>query len=103
MRQADRYKVPRIAYVNKMDAVGADFLNVVKMIRERLQANPVIIQLPIGVEDSFQGIIDLIEMRAFHYLDDLGIGAGRYPCRYACFGKSKRKSFWKRWRIWMMS
>jgi len=71
-RQADKYKVPRIAYVNKMDIIGADFFNVVKMIRERLKANPVPIQLPIGAEDSFEGIIDLVKYKAVYYLDDLG-------------------------------
>ena len=72
-RQADRYSVPRIAFVNKMDRVGADFFNVVKMIRERLGANPVPIQLPVGSEDSFRGVIDLIDMKAIVYKDDLGL------------------------------
>jgi len=71
-RQADKYKVPRIAYVNKMDITGADFTKVVRMIEERLQANPVAIQLPIGSEDQFKGIIDLMEMRAVVYTDELG-------------------------------
>ncbi|MBE3576793.1 MAG: elongation factor G [Limnochordales bacterium] len=71
-RQADKYNVPRIAYVNKMDRVGADFLRVVKQIRERLGANPVPIQLPIGVEDSFRGMVDLVENKAYIYADDLG-------------------------------
>lgn len=71
-RQADKYKVPRMAYVNKMDIMGADFFNCIKMMKERLQANPVPIQLPIGKEDNFQGIIDLIEMKAYYYMDDLG-------------------------------
>ncbi|MDE7296090.1 MAG: elongation factor G, partial [Clostridia bacterium] len=71
-RQADTYKVPRIAYVNKMDINGADFFRVEKMIRERLGANPVPIELPIGKEDSFRGIIDLIRMEAEVYYDDLG-------------------------------
>jgi len=69
-RQADKYGVPRIAFVNKMDRMGADFLNVVAMIRERLGANAVPIQLPIGAGDLFTGIIDLIRMRAFFYHDD---------------------------------
>ena len=69
-RQADKYSVPRIAFVNKMDRMGADFLNVVAMIRERLGANAVPIQLPIGAGDLFTGIIDLIRMRAFFYHDD---------------------------------
>ena len=71
-RQATKYKVPRIAYVNKMDIMGADFMNVVHMMRERLKANPVPIQLPIGKEDNFKGIIDLIDMKAVVYVDDLG-------------------------------
>ena len=71
-RQADKYHVPRIAYINKMDIVGADFRHVVNMIRERLSANPVLIQLPIGREDTFKGIVDLIHMKAYIYVDDLG-------------------------------
>jgi len=71
-RQADKYHVPRIAYINKMDIVGADFKRVVNMIRERLSANPVPIQLPIGREDTFKGIVDLIHMKAYTYVDDLG-------------------------------
>ena len=71
-RQAERYNVPRMAYVNKMDITGADFFNVMKMMRERLNANPVAIQLPIGAEDEFRGIIDLVKMDAIVYEDDLG-------------------------------
>ncbi|MDR1754689.1 MAG: elongation factor G [Eubacterium sp.] len=71
-RQADKYRVPRMAYVNKMDIVGADFFNVVDMMRDRLKTNAVPIQLPIGAEESFRGIIDLVEMRAEVYYDDLG-------------------------------
>jgi len=71
-RQADKYKVPRMAYVNKMDIMGADFFNCINMMKERLQANPVPIQLPIGKEDHFEGIIDLVKMRAYYYMDDLG-------------------------------
>jgi len=71
-RQADKYRVPRIAYVNKMDIVGADFYRCVQMIRDRLGANPVPIQLPIGKEDHFTGIIDLVKMKAEIYKDDLG-------------------------------
>ena len=63
-RQAEKYNVPRMAYVNKMDITGADFFNVIKMMQERLQANPVAIQLPIGSEDTFSGIVDLIKMEA---------------------------------------
>ena len=71
-RQAEKYNVPRMAYVNKMDITGADFYNVIKMMKERLQANAVAIQLPIGAEDDFKGIIDLIKMEAIVYEDDLG-------------------------------
>ena len=71
-RQADKYKVPRMAYVNKMDIMGADFYNVVQMMKDRLQCNAVPIQLPIGSEDTFKGLVDLIEMKAFVYYDDLG-------------------------------
>ena len=71
-RQADKYKVPRMAYVNKMDIMGADFYNVVRMMKDRLQCNPVPIQLPIGAEETFKGLVDLVEMKAFVYYDDLG-------------------------------
>jgi elongation factor G len=71
-RQADKYHVPRIAYINKMDRVGADFQRGINMIRERLAANPVPIQWPIGSEDTFRGIVDLVEMKAHVYVDDLG-------------------------------
>lgn len=69
-RQAEGYGVPRIAFINKMDIMGADFFNVVDMIRERLGANPVPLQLPIGVEDNFRGIVDLIEMNADIYTQE---------------------------------
>ena len=71
-RQADHYKVPRMIYVNKMDIMGADFFNVLKMIHDRLKCNAVPIQLPIGSEDTFKGIIDLVEMDADIYYDQLG-------------------------------
>ena len=71
-RQADHYKVPRMIYVNKMDIMGADFYNVLRMIDERLKCNAVPIQLPIGKEADFLGIIDLVEMKAYIYHDDLG-------------------------------
>lgn len=71
-RQADRYGVPRIAYVNKMDIMGADFYRCIKMMKERLGANPVPIQLPIGSEDNFLGVVDLVEMKAYFFKDDLG-------------------------------
>ena len=71
-RQADNYKVPRMVYVNKMDIMGADFYNVLNMLHDRLQCNAVPIQLPIGAEDEFKGIIDLIEMKAYIYTNDIG-------------------------------
>ena len=71
-RQADEYKVPRMAYVNKMDIVGADFFHVMDMMRDRLNANPVALQVPIGCEDQFQGMVDLIRMKAIVYGDDMG-------------------------------
>ncbi len=71
-RQADKYQVPRMAYVNKMDITGADFMACVNQMKERLNANAVPVQLPIGAEDNFQGIVDLIKMKAFIHKDDLG-------------------------------
>ena len=71
-RQADEYKVPRMIYVNKMDILGANFYNVLNMIKDRFQCNAIPIQLPIGVEDTFKGIIDLINNNAIMYYDDLG-------------------------------
>ena len=71
-RQADRYGVPRLAFVNKMDIMGADFANVISMIKDRLGANPVALTLPIGAEDTFKGLIDLLEMKAYVYNDDKG-------------------------------
>ena len=71
-RQADHYKVPRMIYVNKMDIMGADFYNVLNMIHDRLKANAVPIQLPIGAEETFKGIIDLVEMNADIYYDEMG-------------------------------
>ena len=70
--QADKYGVPRMVYVNKMDIMGADFYNVIRMMEDRLKCNPVPIQLPIGSEDTFKGIVDLVEMKADVYYDDLG-------------------------------
>jgi translation elongation factor EF-G len=74
-RQADKYHVPRIAFINKMDRMGADFFRGVSMISDRLGANPVPLQLPIGIEDSFKGIVDLVTMSAVVYTDDLGTTA----------------------------
>ena len=72
-RQADKYHVPRMVYVNKMDIMGADFYRVIDMMKERLKCNAVPIQLPIGAEADFQGIIDLVTMKAYYYKDDLGV------------------------------
>ena len=71
-RQAEEYKVPRMAYINKMDIMGADFYRVVQMMKDRLQCNAVPIQLPIGSEDEFKGIIDLVEMKADVFYDEFG-------------------------------
>src|SRR5262245_40618412 len=73
-RQADKYGVPRMIFVNKMDKIGADFFVSVKMVRERLGANPIVLQLPLGVESSFKGIIDLVRMKAVVW-DDESLGA----------------------------
>jgi elongation factor G len=73
-RQADKYRVPRLAFINKMDRVGADFFRGISMIRERLKANPVPIQLPVGKEDSYAGVIDLVEMKAIIW-DEESLGA----------------------------
>ncbi len=69
-RQADTYGVPRMAYINKMDRTGADFYNVVQMMKDRLKTKPVLLQLPIGAEDHFSGLIDLVEMNAVHFNED---------------------------------
>jgi len=68
-RQANKYKVPRLAFVNKMDRVGADFFKVYRQMRERLQGNPVVIQVPIGAEDKFEGVVDLVRMKAIYWDD----------------------------------
>ncbi len=83
-RQADRYSVPRIAYVNKMDIIGADFLNVIQAMRERLMANAVAIQLPMGAENDFIGIIDLVEQNAHIFKDEMGqnIEVTEIPAEY---------------------
>ncbi|HIQ11604.1 MAG TPA: elongation factor G [Caldilineales bacterium] len=78
-RQADRYSVPRICFVNKMDRMGADFERTVAMIRHRLGANPLPIQLPLGAESDFRGVIDLIEMKAWVYTDELGARPEQVP------------------------
>jgi len=71
-RQADKYRVPRIAYINKMDRIGADFFSGMEMMIKRLGANPIALQLPIGVEENFTGVVDLIRGRCIRYVDDLG-------------------------------
>src|ERR1700761_1225902 len=71
-RQADKYKVPRIAFINKMDRTGANFFAAVQSMKDRLGANPVPVQIPIGQEDAFRGVVDLVEMNAIVYKDDLG-------------------------------
>ena len=87
-RQADRYRVPRVAFVNKMDRVGADFAGVVDQIRDKLKANPVPIQIPLGREETFAGVIDLVRLRAYRYLDESlgaeyrrGVDSRRVPGR----------------------
>jgi elongation factor G len=72
-RQADRYRVPRIAYINKMDRMGADYFRVLRMMKDRLGAHPIPIQIPIGAEEKFTGVIDLVEQKAYVYADDLGL------------------------------
>lgn len=74
-RQANRYQVPRMVYVNKMDRIGANFYNVESQIKTRLKANPVPIQIPIGAEDTFKGVVDLVEMRALIWDDDAVMGS----------------------------
>ena len=92
-RQADTYRVPRIAYINKMDRIGADFDRGVQTMIDRLAANPVPIQLPIGAEGDFAGIIDLVGMKAITYLDDLGkdVVVGEIPAEYADAASAARE------------
>ena len=84
-RQADKYKVPRIAFINKMDRTGANFFAAVQSMRDRLGANPVPVQIPIGAEENFHGVIDLVEMQAIVYKDDLGqeFDVGEIPAELA--------------------
>jgi elongation factor G len=84
-RQADKYKVPRIAFINKMDRTGADYFAAVQSMRDRLSANPVPIQIPVGQEEHHRGVIDLVEMRAITYADDLGtkMDVGEIPAELA--------------------
>ncbi len=89
-RQADRYRVPRIAYVNKMDRTGANFLGVVEKIRQRLGAEAIPVQLPLGAENDFQGVIDLIRQEAIIWLDDLGSKYERRPIPEELRGQCER-------------
>jgi len=84
-RQADKYKVPRIAFINKMDRTGANFFAAVQSMKDRLGANPVPVQIPIGSEDNFRGVVDLVEMQAITYKDDLGqdFETGEIPAELA--------------------
>src|SRR5690349_4177561 len=93
-RQADKYHVPRIAYINKMDRIGADFERGVQTMVDRLGARPVPIQLPIGAEADFRGIIDLINMKAIQYYDDLGkdIRVEEIPAEYADAAAAARET-----------
>ena len=78
-RQADKYRVPRIAFVNKMDRVGADFMRAVQMMVDRLHTRPLVLQLPLGREDRFQGVIDLVRMLAYVYTDEMGVEWDEVP------------------------
>jgi len=91
-RQADRYKVPRLAFANKMDKTGADFQLVLDSMHERLAANAVPIQWPMGAEDHFKGVIDLVELKAYTYMDDLGqdIRVSEVPEEYVALANEKR-------------
>src|SRR5215216_6683003 len=84
-RQADKYRVPRIAFINKMDRIGADFFAAVQSMVDRLGAHPVPVQLPIGQEDHFRGVVDLVEMKAITWGDDLGMNmaVGEIPAELA--------------------
>jgi len=92
-RQADKYRVPRIAYVNKMDRVGADFFQCLNMIRERLGANPVAVQLPLGQEENFAGVIDLIRQKTITYENELGtrLELGEIPAELAALAAEYRE------------
>ncbi len=90
-RQADRYHIPRIGFINKMDRVGADFWNAIQMIRDRLNARPVAIQIPMGQEDAFKGVIDLVEMKALFFTDGEGEDtAGPIPPEFLEEAKHRR-------------
>ncbi len=90
-RQADRYKVPRICFVNKMDRLGADFWRTVEMIRQRLGARPLALQIPIGAEDSFQGVVDLVEEVAWTFSEDPNVPPQRAPIPYELREEARRR------------
>src|SRR4051794_22204980 len=93
-RQANRYKVPRVAFVNKMDRAGADFDRVVEQLRERLRATPVAIQLPLGSEEAFRGVVDLIELKALLWFDEeLGAKFDVQPVDVALDGELKERAY----------
>ena len=104
-RQMKRYRVPRIAFINKMDRVGADPDSVVKQMRERLNDNAVAIQIPMGTEDAFAGVIDLIEMESVTFAGDYGqdVKRGPIPPEYQSDAVAARKECLKRWRCWTTS
>ena len=93
-RQANKYKVPRLAFVNKMDRVGADFFKVYDQMKERLKANPVPIQIPIGAEDKFEGVVDLVKMKAI-YWDDATPGHEVRVPRHSRRARSSRRKEWR--------
>ena len=101
-RQADKYRVPRVAFVNKMDRVGADFFRVVRMIGERLGARPLPVQVPIGSEDNFRGVVDLVRMQSVLW-DDESLGASYRVDPSRTISGIRRtntgKKCWRRWRI----
>jgi elongation factor G len=101
-RQADRYQVPRFCFVNKLDRTGADFWRVVDMIRDRLGANAVPLQLPIGRESEFRGVIDLINMKAITYGNDLGdqIEIGDIPATWPTRPSPTARSWWRPSPTW---
>ena len=100
-RQADKYRVPRIAFINKMDRTGASFANAVQSMRERLGANPVPIQLPIGTEEHFRGVVDVIEMQGVVWEDALGRSKASFraiPSPFSCRSAAKTSSVaWSTW------
>ena len=88
-RQADKYRVPRIAFVNKMDRVGADFFNAMQTMVDRLGARPVAVQIPIGAEDEFEGVVDLVEMKTHRYVDGSACRGRRSAHRRRCWPRPR--------------